>query len=62
MDDNDRNDSILSDAKYIIISPGIPPKHDIYHQYGKKILSELSYLGRLLPTLSLPQITFIGIT
>jgi UDP-N-acetylmuramoylalanine--D-glutamate ligase len=62
MDDDDRDDVILSDAKYIVMSPGITPKHSIYQKYSKKILSELSYLGRLLSTLSLPKITFIGIT
>ncbi len=62
MDDEDRDDQILDDAKYIIMSPWISPKHDVYKQYVKKILSEMSYLGRLLKKLSLPKITFIGIT
>ncbi len=62
MDDSDCDEALLIDAEYIIMSPGIPPSHNVYQKYAKKILSELSYLGTLLPTLSLPSLVFIGIT
>lgn len=62
MDDTDRNTTLLEKSEYIIISPGIKPSHDVYVLYWKKILSELSYLGLLMKTLTLPTITFIGIT
>jgi UDP-N-acetylmuramoylalanine-D-glutamate ligase len=62
MDDADRNDVLLKNADFVVISPGIKPSHDVYVLYWKKILSELSYLGLLMKTLTLPKITFIGIT
>lgn len=62
MDDTDINSTLLEKSKYIIISPGIKPSHDVYVLYWKKVLSELSYLGILMKTLTLPKITFIGIT
>lgn len=62
MDDTDRNDVLLENADFIVMSPGIRPSHDVYVLYWKKILSELSYLGLLMKTLTLPKITFIGIT
>jgi len=62
MDDADRDNGVLKKSQYIIMSPGISPKHDVYKHYKKKILSELSYLGLLLPKMTLPPITFIGIT
>lgn len=62
MDDADRDDVLLENADFVVMSPGIKPSHDVYVLYWKKILSELSYLGLLMKTLTLPKITFIGIT
>lgn len=62
MDDANRDDALLKNAGFVVMSPGIKPSHDVYVLYWKKILSELSYLGLLMKTLTLPKITFIGIT
>lgn len=62
MDDMDRDDMMLKNAEYIVMSPGIKPSHDVYALYWEKILSELSYLGIIMKTLMLPKATFIGIT
>jgi UDP-N-acetylmuramoylalanine--D-glutamate ligase len=62
MDDADRSDEILTQSEYVIMSPGIKPSHDVYLLYWKKVLSELSYLGILMKKITLPKITFIGIT
>gem|GEM_PF-1880457 len=62
MDDTDKDDVVLEQSQYVVMSPGIKPSHDVYVLYSTKILSELSYLGILMKTLDLPKITFIGIT
>lgn len=41
MDDTDRDDTLLDKADQIIITPGIPPSHNIYQVYGHKIKGEL---------------------
>lgn len=48
-DDSDIDHKLLQKSQNIIISPGIHPRHDIYINYGKKILSELNFLGMMLP-------------
>jgi hypothetical protein len=44
MDDQDADDTEIKSAKTIIATPGIKPSHRLYTTYGKKIVSELSFL------------------
>lgn len=50
MDDSDVDESLIKKAKTIITSPGIKPSHWLYKKYGKKIMSELSFLSNLQKT------------
>ncbi len=65
MDDQDADDTEIKSAKTIIATPGIKPSHRLYTTYGKKIVSELSFLWRLIKDGYIPQwnnITTIGVT
>ena len=44
MDDTDADEDTIKKAKIIIATPGIKPSHWLYIQYGKKIMSELSFI------------------
>lgn len=44
MDDQDADGDQIKKAKTIIATPGIKPSHRLYTTYGKKIVSELSFL------------------
>ena len=44
MDDEDADTELLKSAITIIATPGIKPTHRLYTTYGKKIVSELSFL------------------
>lgn len=65
MDDQDADDAQIKKAKTIIATPGIKPSHRLYTTYGKKIVSELSFLWKLIKDWYFPQwnnITTVGIT
>lgn len=47
MDDGDADISRLETATDIIATPGIKPSHRLYHDFGSKIISELTYIARL---------------
>lgn len=61
MDDQDRNDSILSEAETIVPTPWISQLHDVYTLFGNKILSELDFLRQILQEEKINVYT-IGIT
>lgn len=44
MDDQDADDQQIKKSRIIIATPGIKPSHRLYTTYGKKIVSELSFL------------------
>ena len=44
MDDQDADSTIIASSKIIIATPGIKPSHRLYTTYGKKIVSELSFV------------------
>ena len=48
MDDTDADETIIKKSKIIIATPGIKPSHRLYMTYGKKIMSELSFVGKLI--------------
>jgi UDP-N-acetylmuramoylalanine--D-glutamate ligase len=65
MDDQDADDTEIKSAKTIIATPGIKPSHRLYTTYGKKIVSELSFLWKLIKDGHFPQrknVTTVGIT
>jgi UDP-N-acetylmuramoylalanine-D-glutamate ligase len=63
MDDIDRDDIILSQAIYIVVTPGIKPSHAIYMSYPDRCVSELSLYGLLRADRSRRNnITTYGIT
>lgn len=65
MDDIDANQEIIKKAKIIIATPGIKPSHWLYAQHGKKIMSELSFVGKLIDAGYIAwwdNVTLIGIT
>lgn len=47
MDDWDRDDQKLAEAKKIIPSPGVSPAHFIYQTYPEKIQSECNFIGEI---------------
>ena len=47
MDDADVDIARLDEADHIIATPGIKPSHRLYHDFGEKIISELTYIARL---------------
>ena len=65
MDDTDADQEVIKKAKIVIATPGIKPSHRLYTTYGKKIMSELSFLGKLITSNYIPwrkNITLVGIT
>ena len=44
MDDADRDNNLLVQAQYIVVTPGIKESHPIYSQFSEKVLSELDFL------------------
>lgn len=48
MDDTDADEAVIKKSKIIIATPGIKPSHRLYTKYGKKIVSELSFVGKLI--------------
>lgn len=65
MDDNDADEEQIKKSKIIIATPGIKPSHRLYTTYGKKIMSELSFVGKLINDGYITwrdNITLVGIT
>lgn len=62
MDDQDIDDSILTKAEIILVSPGVKQSHHIHQNYSSKIQSELQFLSGLLQSIGLKKSTWIGIT
>lgn len=65
MDDQDVDYEQIKKAKVIIATPGIKPSHRLYITYWKKIVSELSFLWKLIKNWYVPQrknIMTVGIT
>lgn len=63
MDDADYNADILSSAEQVIVSPGVPPHHDLYKKFWDKTISELNFLWWVIKELWLDKkIEFIWIT
>ncbi len=63
MDDGDYDEVQLAQAEQILISPGIKLEHMLYKNYPDKIISELNFIAKILPTLPLQhRPEFIGIT
>lgn len=65
MDDQDADSEIIKSSKIIIATPGIKPSHRLYTTYGKKIMSELSFLWKLIKDGYFPRrknVTTVGIT
>lgn len=48
MDDADANEELIKKSKIIIATPGIKPSHRLYTTYKTKIMSELSFVGKLI--------------
>lgn len=48
MDDTDADQAVIKKSKIIIATPGIKPSHRLYTTHGKKIMSELSFVGKLI--------------
>lgn len=61
MDDNDRNDDLLEQAKTVIPTPWISQQHDVYTLYKDKIISELDFLWDIIKKQKIDVYT-IGIT
>lgn len=62
MDDSDTNNQILTNAEYIVVTPGIVESHPIY-KFSDKILSELDFLYMYKDRFPFwENSTFIGIT
>ncbi len=65
MDDDDLDEEIIKWANNIVVTPWIKPTHRIYERYKKKILSELSFIWKLIKGWYLPwrnTITLVAIT
>lgn len=63
MDDQDLDPSILNQAEFVLVSPGIKQSHVVYQQYWAKIKSELNFLASILPSIGfVKKPTWIGIT
>jgi len=65
MDDQDADDEQIKKSKTIIATPGIKPSHRLYTTYGNKIMSELSFLWKLIKDGYFPRrknITTVGVT
>lgn len=45
MDDEDSNETLLHDAEYIVVTPGIKESHFLYTTFSQKIISELDFLA-----------------
>jgi len=63
MDDQDRDDTSLQNADYVVVTPGISRTHTVYSIYKDKIVSELSFVA-LLQKENLLSLSFscIGVT
>jgi UDP-N-acetylmuramoylalanine-D-glutamate ligase len=65
IDDEDVDIISIQSADIIIATPGIKPTHRLYREYGKKIMSELSFFWKLIQDGDLPRrknVTMIWIT
>ena len=63
MDDNNRDDGLLTTCNQIVVTAGLPPSHYIYQHYGHKTCGELDRWYEVLQSLGLESsVTTIGIT
>lgn len=63
MDDLDRDEIVLKNAKKIICSPGVKQDHQLYQKYGNKVFSELNFLWNIIKEQWLDNlIEFIWVT
>lgn len=63
MDDESRDEKVLNDVSVIVVTPGIPPRHKVYQEFGPKTQAELDFALSVMREYGIDkQMTTVGIT